>query len=207
MLRRILLRALPRGFKDRVKDYVRSNVGVGGGAEELRYALSRVDPGISTIFDIGANVGDMTFMMLEVFPQATIFAFEPCSPTFQQLRERVMDSPQRDRVRLFNHGFYSEECTRTLHVTSHHGANSLFGITPEYHEMNPHIQESGAEDIELVRLDDFVAEQGIAHIDLIKIDVEGAEYEVLAGGRRTLQSLVDVVFCELSFVCVCPSKS
>ncbi|HEY5477377.1 MAG TPA: FkbM family methyltransferase [Tepidiformaceae bacterium] len=203
VLRRLLLRVLPRGVKDRVKRWVRSNVGVdpaGGDAGGIETALRRVDPRITVVFDIGANVGDVTCLMLEMFPKATVFAFEPCSSTFARLRERMMASQYGDRVRLFNHGFYDEECTRALHVTSHHGANSVLEIAPEYHEMNPHIQTKGVEGISLTRLDDFVVEQGINHIDLVKIDVEGAEYEVLSGGERTLRAMVDVVFCELSFV-------
>jgi FkbM family methyltransferase len=202
MLRRLLLKALPSVLKDRVKRYMRSVVGPEVVCAEygLDHALSRVDPSISTIFDIGANVGDLTFIMLDLFPNATVFAFEPCASTFQQLRERTEASPVRDRVRLFNHGFYDEPCSRALHVTSHHGANSMLEITPEYREMNPHIRDLATEDIRLVRLDDFVAEHGVTHIDLMKIDVEGAEYEVLAGGRHTLESSVDTVFCEISFV-------
>ena len=168
VLRQIVLRVLPRGVKDRVKGWVRSNVGVDaevGDAGGIATALGRVDPGITVIFDIGANVGDVTFRMLEMFPKATIFAFEPCSSTFVRLRDRTM-----------------------------------LEIVPEYHEMNPHVQTAGTEGISLTRLDKFVEEQGISHIDLVKIDVEGAEYEVLSGGQRALCTMVDIVFCELSFV-------
>lgn len=199
MLRQTLAKAMPRGFKERVKEFVRANVGVGG-QEDLGLVFSRIDTEITTIFDIGANIGDVTLMLLERFPRATVFAFEPCSTTFQRLSERVAASPMGDRVRLFNHGFYNEEGSRTLHVTSHHGANSLLDITPEYREMNPQVVESSSESIKLVRMDDFVAQNAVGHIDLMKIDVEGAEYEVLAGGRRTLESSVDVVLCELSMI-------
>jgi FkbM family methyltransferase len=141
----------------------------------------------------------MTIAMCMSFPDATVHAFEPYSKTFATLRARVEASPYRDRVRLHNFGFYDKKGEAPLHLTSHHGANSLVAISSTYRVFNPHVREEDSEDVQLVRLDDFVAEAGISHIDLMKVDVEGAEFEVLAGGVRTLSSVVDTIFCEMSF--------
>jgi FkbM family methyltransferase len=191
---RVLSRMLPRA----VKDYLRANLQPRD--EVFWVALGRFDPSIKTIFDVGANVGDVTLHMLEVFPAATIYAFEPCASTFGVLSQRVAESPHWSRVKLFNLGLYDESSSLTLNITSHHGANSLVGITPEYHVANPHIQETAGEEIELVRLDDFIRAQGVTHIDLMKIDVEGAEYQVISGGSDSMKSMVDAVMCEISFV-------
>jgi len=137
--------------------------------------------------------------MCRWFPGAIVHAFEPYSKTFETLRARVEASPYRDRVRLHNFGFYDKKGEAPLHVTSHHGANSLVAISPAYHVFNPHVREEDSEDVQLVRLDDFVADAGISHIDLMKVEVEGAEFEVFAGGVRTLSSMIDTVFCEMSF--------
>ena len=192
MLRQTISRLVPR----KLKQVLRPPAPPSG----FESAIRRLNLDSGVVFDVGANVGDMTFAMLEVFPKATIYAFEPCSGTHQALAERVAGSRNAGRVRLFRNGFFDQATVRPLNVTSFNGANSLLGITPEYHEMNPHIEERTTEDITLVRLDDFVREQGIRHIDLIKIDVEGAEYEVLAGGRETLSTMVDAVIVEISFV-------
>jgi FkbM family methyltransferase len=199
---RTLVRRLPRRLKTRVKNYVKTWVPPEPPApptESFENSLARLAPDIKTAFDVGANVGDMTMSMCKAFPEATVHAFEPYSKTFESLRARVEASPYRDRVRLHNFGFYDEKGTAPLHVTSFHGANSLVSISSAYHVFNPHIREEGLEDVQLVRLDDFVAEAGISHIDLMKVDVEGAEYEVFAGGVRTLSSIVDAVICEMSF--------
>lgn len=45
---------------------------------------------------------------------------------------------------------------------------------------------SGGRMVPAVSIDDFTADQGIGRLDFIKLDVEGAEQEVLAGARRTL---------------------
>lgn len=198
MLRNALVRTLPRPLKERLKDFVVTLVPPTR-SDSFERSLSRIRSDISTVFDVGANVGDMTMSMCERFPAATVYAFEPSMATFEALRARVEASPYRDRIRLHQLGFYNRKGTAPLHVTSHSGANSLVDISPAYHVFNPHIQEMELEDVTLVRLDDFVDEAGITHIDLMKVDVEGAEFEVFAGGVRTLSSLVDTVFCELSF--------
>jgi len=185
---------VPRSIKDRVRENLLVK------DEVFTASVARIDPGIETIFDVGANVGDVTLYMLEAFPRSTIYAFEPCSSSFAILSRRVAESGQTERVNLFNLGFYDAAGSDTLHITTHHGANSLVGITPEYREANPQVRECAAEQVALVRLDDFVAEKGIAHVDLMKIDVEGAESKVIAGGRKTLSTMVDAVMCEISFV-------
>lgn len=197
-MRDLALRILARMVPRRVKDYVRANLLVKD--EVFTAAVGRIDPSIETIFDVGANVGDVTLYMLDVFPRATIYAFEPCSSSYERLSQRIAESPHRDRVKLFNLGFYDEEGRRMLHLTSHHGANSLVDVTPGYHEANPQVTECAAEEVALVRLDDFIAEQGVDHVDLMKIDVEGVETEVIAGGLETMKSIVDIVLCEVSFV-------
>ena len=195
---RTILRMLPRRLKDRVKNSITKLVPPER-SDGFELSLSRLAPELETVFDVGANVGDMTMLMCEQFPGASVYAFEPCSTTFERLRARVEASPYRDRVRLHKLGFYDKNGTGLLHVTSHHGANSLVEISSSYRVFNPHIREEDSENVRLVRLDDFVGEAGITHIDLMKVDVEGAEYEVFAGGVQTLSSMVDTVFCEISF--------
>lgn len=52
-------------------------------------------------------------------------------------------------------------------------------------------------EVTTVTLDGFVAERGIGRVSFVKIDVEGAEAEVLAGGRRTLREHRPTLLCEI----------
>lgn len=56
-------------------------------------------------------------------------------------------------------------------------------------------------EVETTTLDTFAAEQAIDHIDYLKIDVEGLEYEVLAGGRSLLPqtAVIKVEVCFIPF--------
>jgi FkbM family methyltransferase len=162
--------------------------------------LDHVERNISTIFDIGANIGDVSLFMLRRFPKATVHSFEPCSGTYGRLLDNLRIAGYGNRVQPHRLGFYDQEMQGKLNISSFHGANSMLELSEEYHEMNPHIVNLDTEEIPLVRLDDFVMALGIKHIDLVKIDVEGVERQVLLGGRETFSTKVDMVLMEISFV-------
>jgi len=155
----------------------------------------------TVVFDVGANDGDVSLMMLHYFPRATVYSFEPCSETYDILEKKIASQPKySDRSRPFRLGFFDQETEGILNITSFHGANSLLDISEEYGRMHPHIQRLKTERIPLVRLDDFVAQHDIKHIDLVKIDVEGVEKQILLGGPQTFANKVDTVIMEISFV-------
>lgn len=162
--------------------------------------LRGMDPGYATIFDIGANVGDVTKCMLETFPSASVYSFEPCNDTYGKLVENVRALGQESRWHPYQLGFLDQAGDEILNITTFHGANSMLQLTDEFSTINPGIQVVAQEKIHLVRLDDFVAENKIKHIDLVKIDVEGVELKILNGGLSTLTNLVDTVIVEMSFV-------
>jgi FkbM family methyltransferase len=162
--------------------------------------LDHVDRNISTIFDIGANIGDISLYMLRRFPGATVHSFEPCSATYASLLENLRIADYGERAQPHRLGFYDQEMQGRLNISSFHGANSMLELSEEYREMNPQIVNLDTEEIPLVRLDDFVRVQNIDHIDLVKIDVEGVERQVLLGGRETFSTKVDTVLMEISFV-------
>lgn len=163
-------------------------------------ALLSVDQDIKTVFDVGANVGNLSLVFLRWFPEATVHAFEPASEMFSQLNTRIESAGFADRFEGHRMGFYDKETQGDLHLASHHGANSLLGMGEAYHAANPNILSEATEAISLVRMDDFVRDAGVKHIDLVKIDVEGVENEVFLGGSDTFRNMVDTVILEISFV-------
>ena len=62
--------------------------------------------------------------------------------------------------------------------------------------------DEAGEEITLTTLDAFVAEQGIARLDALKLDVEGVECRVLAGGRETLRRFRPAMLVELNPPCL-----
>jgi hypothetical protein len=60
--------------------------------------------------------------------------------------------------------------------------------------------DPGAEIVPTVRLDNFCADRGVEHIDLLKIDIQGNEHQALAGAAELLRTgRVETIFMELNW--------
>lgn len=135
-------------------------------------------------FDVGANRGVYSSMILEVNPGAILHCFEPHPRTFEALKQQVGNAR---RATLNNCGCGDEPGTLTLFDYADADGSSHASMHREVIE-----QLRGARSIEhsvpVVRLDDYVKEHKIHQIDLLKIDTEGHEFAVLRGAMDTLRS-------------------
>lgn len=117
------------------------------------------------ITDFGANVGDFSFELGQAFPEAKIYAYEPVTSTFQKLTAKVADLPN---VKCINKGVWDREGT------------SQIGIPQSRKENNPglfsllHPTGLKSQDIELLDIRSLIERP-----ELVKIDVEGLEYDLL----------------------------
>lgn len=131
---------------------------------------------MATVFDVGANVGDWSLLAHRHLPGSRILAFELSPPTFERLRQNTRAC---DRIATFNLGLSDHEGeTRFYHYPDKPGETSILA----------HSFQSGAVELtgRLCVGDTFCAEEGIAQIDLLKVDVEGAESAVLRGFGKML---------------------
>lgn len=125
----------------------------------------------SVIFDIGANVGVASVLLAEHFPKARIYSFEPVPDNFELLKRNVAGRPNVMPVQL---ALASDSGGREI-IYSPDGLNlggsSFFqrGASAD----TPRMQVATATPAEFMRA------QGIERVDLIKVDTEGAEYEIL----------------------------
>jgi len=86
-----------------------------------------------------------------------------------------------------------------MHVSKLDDSSSLLPITERYTTAFPGTDELTSISVPVTRLDNVLAEPAPARPCLLKIDVQGYEFEVLRGGEQVLQG-VDEVFLECSFV-------
>lgn len=135
---------------------------------------------VAIVFDVGANVGDWSLAAARSFPQAEIHAFELSERTRSALKRRLVGNrfsvpdlalgSSSGRIQYKDYGEGS-----TLNTT----------VASEYHDATVAftMRES-----EILRGDDYVEANAIQQIDLLKIDVEGAEYLVLEGFMKMLST-------------------
>lgn len=152
----------------------------------------------STILDVGANHGDFARAGSRIFPEAKVLLFEPV-PALQSYLERVI-TVLRPNWRIAPFALGSQPGSFPLFVDDADDAiGSFTGFTEEYLKANPRARPTREITCEVRTLDTFVAEEKLGGIDLMKIDVEGFEFEVLAGARAALQQ-TRAVIVEVSLV-------
>lgn len=136
------------------------------------------------VFDVGANVGDWSMRAAVALPEATIHAFEPVPDTHGALARSAASLP--GRIIANASGLSDRDGAIALTVMA--DDSTLSSIVK--------LHEGEGRQVECVMRagDAYMAEQGIDRIDLLKIDVEGAEHLVLAGFARALaEGRIDVI--------------
>jgi|SRR5215469_12303097 len=142
------------------------------------------------IFDGGANQGQTTITYQKLFPDAKIYSFEPSPKLFAELNENCRGenivplqlalSEKKETVRFFEYDLS--------------GYNSFEKCTVDVPTVTAEIF------VETTTIDDFCAANGIGAIDILKLDVQGAEMKALSGAKRMLkESRVRLVFAEVHF--------
>lgn len=136
-----------------------------------------------TLFDVGANIGDYTAYVLSLDSPVDIHCFEPVQETFAQLQSRHGQNPQ---VRLNNFGLSNVEGTAHMKIYGEtYGINSLYERRSSV-ASQPAYAHYVEQSVVLRTLDQYVTEQNISRIDMLKIDVEGHELRVLEGATESL---------------------
>ena len=147
------------------------------------------------VVDVGANEGSFVAAVLSLAPAAHVLAVEPTELPLRRLRERFGSHPN---VTVVPQALAARSGTARMHVTVGHTGSSLHRPQPEMGELYGAVEGwSVAEEIDVptTTLDELVGERDVA---VLKIDVQGGELGVLAGGedtlRRTRAILVEIVF-------------
>jgi FkbM family methyltransferase len=133
---------------------------------------NKISPKI--IFDIGGNIGITSILMSKVFPDSKIFSFEPMLENFKILEKNI---EEYENIKAFNFGLGSKNGNFKVYLSDdseNFGGASFF---PDLigNKIEPYV------DCEVKNINDIIDELNVSSIDLIKIDTEGAEFDILNG--------------------------
>jgi FkbM family methyltransferase len=144
---------------------------------------------IQTVVDVGANTGQFAQKILEFFPNAHLFCFEPLPEPYSILNGWV--NTQAGRVEVFNQAVGDSEGRMEMNFhTDHSPSSSLLkstGVTESYF---PFTAKQEPVSIEITTLDAALGRR-LAEMPkdiLVKIDVQGYEDRVIRGGRMVLST-------------------
>lgn len=154
-------------------------------AEQIFY-LNYLRDGM-TVFDVGANIGELTLLFSRfVGSSGAVHAFEPGKECFARLGS-VCRAANLRNVQINQCALAEAEGARNLHVydDTHLGWNSL--ARRPLHNYGIEISPPKVEEISATTLDVYCVERVVERVDLLKIDVEGAEFQVLRGAEKMLR--------------------
>jgi FkbM family methyltransferase len=154
---------------------------------EYRCLDASMDVGV--VIDCGANVGYSSAYFLSKFPNCTVIAVEPDPGNFTVLERNL--APYGNRVRAVPSGVWSETIGLVMDET-------VFRDGREWaRRVRPALADETVA-MEAVDIQSLIDSSGSERISILKIDIEGAEYEVFSSPRwRDWIDLVDTVVIEV----------
>lgn len=148
---------------------------------EVAFILSVLDQGM-IFFDVGANVGLFTIYAAKKIGGAGVFAFEPCSSTYGLLKQNLLLN-RLDDVNVSQNGLGDSVGEGVLQINARgkDGLNTLGQAT--------HLESKvvGQEAVHITTVDVFMKDHNVPRVDVMKVDIEGAELMMFRGARNLLE--------------------
>ena len=158
---------------------------------ELAFLAGLIQSG-DVLLDVGANFGIYALVCAKrTGASGRVYAFEPGAEALHALRVNCALNPDLN-VEVLPMGLSdSIRSSRLFHT----GGPTTFNLSAN--------GAATGEPVELTTLDAWIVGAGVPRVAVIKIDVEGHEPAVFAGGRNTLLSTRPLVMFEGKFGCAC----
>ncbi len=159
-----------------------------------RYLILNLEAN-NTFIDIGSHFGFFAVLASKLMPQGTVVAIEPSSANFKILEQNVAG---KENITALNIGIASTDEKKDFYefpaLYSEYNSIDQSQYTEEEWYSEDIVSQSS---IQFLRGDTLMQQQGLSP-DYIKIDVEGAEAEVIMGLSETLKNLSPVILLEFA---------
>ena len=140
--------------------------------------LARVNG--KAVIDGGGFIGDTLVLFRDLFPDSVKYSFEPAQHSYDYLCNFLKDDIAQGKLKAFHQALGSKAGQLRLSLPCAGGINAASSTRYDYH------QEGLYEDVEMVSIDEVVAQHQL-EVGMIKLDVEGAEPDIIAGAITTIK--------------------
>ena len=169
-----------------ISDYMQYCIYYGVEIEPRNMLYSLVKNG-TTVIDVGTNIGETLLNFAKMNPDGRNIGFEPVPFLYEKAKTNI-ELNKFSNIELVNKGLSSSEETLSFNETNENNSGGTF-LTRE--------DSNASRSVQAVRLDDFILQNRVENISLIKIDVEGFEMEVLKGASEVLRKFRPILFVEI----------
>jgi len=138
--------------------------------------------GRSIVVDVGANIGLWTKFILSKNAKK-VYCFEPNNKAVEQLK---INLKEHNNVVMYSNALYKENTNLTLYTDPKDNSliSSIYTVTEQ------------SEEVDAITLDYFMEIENIERIDLLKLDIEGAEFDILENLTEVALSKIDSILIE-----------
>jgi FkbM family methyltransferase len=167
------------------------------------------DATLDIILDIGACEGEDSMRYLRQFPTAKVLAFEPVPNNIQIIKQRITGS-EKERFTLSPCAVGGKDGERRLHLSSGrpphvaddgwdygNKSSSLLEPADLMSKIHNWIKFESTIPVDVISLPTIFARYALEYVNLIHLDVQGAELEILEGAVSIL-SRVQCVWLEVA---------
>jgi len=136
-------------------------------------------PRDAIVLDVGGHVGAFAVRASRMAPRGKVYVFEPTPQNFALLRQNI-ELNHASNVTTFNLALLGHAGSRQITLCDDQVSHSLFGGSPDRKRL----------EVQGISLADFMKQENLSRIDFMKMDCEGAEFEIL-------QECPDEVLCRI----------
>ena len=144
------------------------------------------------IIDVGANIGFFSLLMSKKYPDASIYSFEPNPDNYNFLIECIKDNQQKN-IHPYNYAVSSKNGKVTLYTSiDNFAGHSLYARMVGYNERSLYVKTENKIQVQSITLDTIFNDNKIEKCDMLKLDCEGAEYEILMNSDESLKKIENI---------------
>ncbi len=141
------------------------------------------------VLEAGANIGSETLLISKLASRGTVYCFEPNPYSFERLKINVSINELKN-VYSYDYALGESDSQIKFHIYPkgfcNSGMSSKYMETPITHEIT----------VEQKTVDTFISENKITKLDFIKMDIQGAEMDLITGASETLKRFKPTIFTE-----------
>jgi FkbM family methyltransferase len=157
--------------------------------EEMDFIKNIVSDG-HTVIDVGANIGSISILSASQGKTVKVYAFEPTEKLIPYLQENININQFQNQIIIHQHAISNKNGTLKFVLESESEINHI-------HSGNN--KEKNLVTVKSSTLDKIARDSKIKHVDLLKVDVEGAELLVFKGAKKLFkEKRIETIVFELN---------
>ena len=141
------------------------------------------------VLDVGAGIGDFSLQAAYGNPNTTVYAYEPFPESYQILTKNIKLNGF-ENIQPVNAALWRDKGTLQLDTSSGEPLQIMSMDTSDEEDIPEVIK------VEAISLTGVFDQHETQHFDIVKLDCEGAEYEILMNASRVLFKKIDRIIME-----------